>query len=416
MTDLNQQNLKIIFILRNFAISGQVLTILVVNYILHIPLPLKTLSIVILSLIAFNIFTYFRKQIVEISKNELTVQIIFDIFILALLFFYTGGASNPFIHLFILPLLLALFILPTMYCMAILCLSAGLYVFLSFYNQALPHFLAYHLGGFFSLHIQGMFISYLVISFTMAVFVLRIRRNIKQNEEDIEYLVNQSIINKNLERVALIAASYSHKINTPLNTISLLADLALQNLDKAEIDKGSLREDLESISSATVQSSMVLQSLLKSFSQNSEMQDPAMRANEFLAEFKDLWITNKSDANLKIDSHLGEEVEIKSCRLIQEILTCVVDNAYDADADNITIRLCERDNYLEFVISDNGSGMDEKIAEKLGDAFNSSKGEGKGMGVFIAKKIVTKLGGEITLEQTSRQGSIVKFTINTLLA
>lgn len=411
--DLNQKNLKILLLLRGFAITGQIVTIAIVNYILQIPLPIVPLASIIAAFIIFNIFTYNRYQKdSEISQTEITVQILVDITILSLLLFYTGGSTNPFISLLILPLLVALFILPTLHCILMLILTAILYVILSIYYHPIPHFLHYHLGGFFSLHLQGMFISYLILAFAIAVFILRIRKNIKQNEDDIEYLVNQSLINRNMERIALIAASYSHKINTPLNTISLLSEMLLKQAKEGKIQEKDLKEDLLAINEETKKASKTLISLLNNFSKNSSEQIIILPTAKFLNEFKELWGMNKMDVELEIENQTDRNFKLKHCELIQEVLACFCDNAYEADARKIILKIKNNKQNVEFLVCDNGTGMSDKVQKHLGKARNSSKAtesRKRGFGFFIAKKIIDKLGGRIILEKTDNQGTEIRF-------
>ena len=82
-------------------------------------------------------------------------------------------------------------------------------------------------------------------------------------------------------------------------------------------------------------------------------------------------------------------------------------------ANAITFRLAEQgwieinvvaeDNRLHLQVKDNGEGIDASIAPKIFDMFyrGSEKSIGQGMGLYLVKKIVNRLHGEIEWESTS---------------
>ena len=82
-------------------------------------------------------------------------------------------------------------------------------------------------------------------------------------------------------------------------------------------------------------------------------------------------------------------------------------------ANAITFRLAEQgwieinvvaeDNRLHLHVKDNGEGIDASIAPKIFDMFyrGSEKSVGQGMGLYLVKKIVNRLQGEIEWESTS---------------
>jgi signal transduction histidine kinase len=70
------------------------------------------------------------------------------------------------------------------------------------------------------------------------------------------------------------------------------------------------------------------------------------------------------------------------------------------------------DDHVEFVISDNGIGMDRETREKAFTLFFSSKGtEGTGLGLFVSNKIAIEHGGSIALESELNKGSRIAVRI-----
>jgi len=100
-------------------------------------------------------------------------------------------------------------------------------------------------------------------------------------------------------------------------------------------------------------------------------------------------------------------------QMIRSMLVNFIENGIDAcridqSKSNHRIKLeqHDRDDAIQFVISDNGIGMDQETREKAFSLFFSSKGAGgTGLGLFIAHKIVTLHGGTIRIESEPGEGS-----------
>jgi signal transduction histidine kinase len=98
---------------------------------------------------------------------------------------------------------------------------------------------------------------------------------------------------------------------------------------------------------------------------------------------------------------------------VQSALVNILENAVDAcqahgpqSPPEITFGISGNDDEIHFTISDNGVGMDRKTRDQLFTLFFSSKGnQGTGMGLFITHQIITRHGGQISVDSTPGQGS-----------
>ena len=89
--------------LRWIAYIGQLIAILVVQFYLKFNFDyFICISIVIFSILT-NIFLNFKIKTNQLNNNFSTFYLIFDILQLSILFFFTGGITNPFIFLIIIP-------------------------------------------------------------------------------------------------------------------------------------------------------------------------------------------------------------------------------------------------------------------------------------------------------------------------
>lgn len=100
---------------------------------------------------------------------------------------------------------------------------------------------------------------------------------------------------------------------------------------------------------------------------------------------------------------------------LNQVFMNVIDNAVGAIKDHgdiwIRIKLDDFKKHLILEIEDNGVGMDEETCRKTFDPFFTTKpvGQGTGLGMSIAHKIIKSHQGEISV--TSKPGVGTKFTI-----
>jgi signal transduction histidine kinase len=92
---------------------------------------------------------------------------------------------------------------------------------------------------------------------------------------------------------------------------------------------------------------------------------------------------------------------------LNQVWTNLIDNALyalPANGGELTVRVEQRENYLVVEMQDNGEGISAEVMGHLFEPFYTTKpvGEGSGMGLDIARRIVQEHGGR--LDVTSEPG------------
>ena len=120
-----------------------------------------------------------------------------------------------------------------------------------------------------------------------------------------------------------------------------------------------------------------------------------------------------------VDSRfIGDELNLK------KVLLCIVGNAVKFTPPFGTVSCSveqiaadEQTRTLRFVVRDNGIGISKEFLPKVFDAFsredttNTAEFGGTGLGLSVARGIVEKMGGTITLESEKGVGTTVTFTV-----
>lgn len=115
----------------------------------------------------------------------------------------------------------------------------------------------------------------------------------------------------------------------------------------------------------------------------------------------------------KFDERLTDRTATVDEDQLRAALVNILENAVDAckaDAANedrfTAFRVINELDDLIFEIEDNGIGMDKETRERIFTLFFSSKSTGgTGIGLFVARKIVTQHGGDVTVSSKPGEGS-----------
>src|SRR5690606_22848663 len=134
--------------LRAIAMAGQLLAVLATHYGLNIPLPLLPLLAGIGVLGLVNAWTgwciHRAGRTRPVSGGALGLQLLADVLVLSWLLFFTGGATNPFVSLYLLPIAIAAAVIRPAYVWLVVGVTSLCYAFLLVWYRPLPHVHALH--------------------------------------------------------------------------------------------------------------------------------------------------------------------------------------------------------------------------------------------------------------------------------
>lgn len=103
----NRENLRLLIMLRWIAVAGQLVTIGVVHQLMHVPLPLERMLLVLAALVFWNLASMARWRAQRpIAGPEVFAGLMMDVLALSLQLYLSGGASNPFVSIFLLQVIL----------------------------------------------------------------------------------------------------------------------------------------------------------------------------------------------------------------------------------------------------------------------------------------------------------------------
>ena len=195
---------------------------------------------------------------------------------------------------------------------------------------------------------------------------------------------------------AEVAQRLAHEIKNPLTPIKLSAE-RLQRRFRPQVDNVDI---FDSCTHAIIGQVERLQRLIGDFSTLARLPKPICKktaCDTFLHELRDLY-----SAYDRV--HVEANHEQLSCFCdadqIRQILINLMDNALAATANNnaeVHFRLTQEEEMIAFHIKDFGEGVAEATQTQIFDAYYSTKSEGSGLGLSIAKRIADEHQGELSL-------------------
>mgnify|MGYP001477735147 FL=1 len=213
---------KTLIILRWIAIIGQLTAVNFVYFYLNLEFPITIAHIIILFGLLTNLFLQFKIKTISIKDFYASIFLIYDLIQLSLLLYLTGGISNPFSILMIVPTIVSSTFL-SMGTTIIL----GFWTVISLFALTIFH---YPLPGiheesitFPKLYLIGYFIALIICLIFLSYFGVRFSGESKRRLDAVNKL--QEVISKEYELESLggQAAAAAHSLGTPLATINVVA-------------------------------------------------------------------------------------------------------------------------------------------------------------------------------------------------
>lgn len=404
----DRQNLLQLVHLRWLAVAGQFLTILLVHFVLQVDLPLREMLSLLAVLAVFNAGSWLRARMpLRVLNGELFAVLLVDVAVLTGQLYYAGGVTNPFIFLYLLQVAVASVLLRPRYTWAMVAATTGAFIALSVWHRPLG------LEGFaVSLPLDytgGLLVCFVLNALLLVVFIGRISRNLRQRDTALAKLRQRAAEEEHIVRMGLLASGAAHELGTPLATLSvILGDWSRMAPFAAEPE---LREEIEEMQRQIDRCKAIVGGILTSAGETRGDAPVETTLQTFLDGLVTDWKRTRGSVPLQYRRD-GVDMPMVSDTALQQMIGNVLDNAAEA-APGQPLRFDARwdDDTLELRVRDRGSGFREDILERLGAPYHSSKGTGRGLGLFLALNVARTLGGQIHAHNPPDGGAEVVITL-----
>ncbi len=407
-SDLSQsplsKNLQRLFWLRNIAIAAQCLTIGLVYWTIDIEIPWAQLVLVVALLALINFLTWIRlHRKWPVSHLEFFLQLLIDVLALSTLLYFSGGSTNPFISLYLLPITIAAATLPWRYTWVMAFITIACYTLLLFVYVPLPHEHSNHLIEF-ALHVSGMWLAFVLSTVIIAWFVVKMSASIRDRDQDLAKAREHALRNEQIIALGTLAAGAAHELGTPLSTMAVVTG----ELQQEYTQDNEFQNNIRILRDQITHCKQTLTQLLAKVGQTRAEQGSELPVNEFLDQILDKWKLIRPSVQYTYHCTDKQPIpRIMDNQLLSQSILNLLNNAADASSKCIEIKSDWDNQMLHLEIVDDGEGLSAEAMQRAGEAFFSSKtpGQGFGIGLFLANANIERFGGSVRLFNLEQGGA-----------
>lgn len=392
--------------LRSMAIVAQLATLAAVWRILEVELDWQPMLLTILSLTIINALTAGRLRSRQpVNNPELFAQLCVDVLALSVLLYYGGGSTNPFVSLFLLPLVIAAATLPAAYSWGMAVLTVACYSALMRYYLPLPHIHHDHdPDAAFSTHVIGMWLGFVISAVVVAYFVVKMAQAVRQRDEVLARVREEILRNERIVALGIQAAGAAHEMGTPLATMAVV----IGELENDTAADPSWRDSLTLLNEQVRGCKRILDKILANAQDSAHSR--VQRVDALMHDVLDEWQLLRPTAGYHYHPATGEQ-RLNVDSTLHAALMNLLNNA--ADASPLPIEIHTRCDAQQFTLEifDHGQGLSEEAVLKAGNAFFTTKTEGRGLGLLLANASVERLGGTVRLFNRAGGGATTELIL-----
>lgn len=398
-------NLRWLLALRWAAYLGLSLAVAVASSVLRLDLPLTVMGGAVAAGALTNlVWSVGRVRRAVGSRRSLVLLLVFDALVITGVLHSAGGSQNPFVLTYLLLLVVAavtvgrrttaaLFAL-TVVCLGVLAWRPRPLRADHEHGPASAHVAdhAGHEAGAEHLkeHLHGVSLALIVLA---AMVIYSVRWALEGREAELRALRAEQERNARLLELSTLASAAAHELGTPLSTIAVVAKELERRLLLAADDDESL-SDVRTIREQIERCRRVLADLGNDARAGGEKKT-LVRLGELLERVRE-GVSDPDRVRVEIDGS-KDSARYLPQRSLAGVVSALVENGLEASpSEPVVLRASSVSGWCLEVI-DRGAGPKPDAVALLGREPVSTKPAGMGIGLFLGRAILERLGGTLEL-------------------
>jgi len=340
--------------------------------------------------------------------------------VLTVLLYLNGGATNPFVSLYLVPIAISAATLSIRFTVALAAFCLLAYSALMFYYQPLQllspghemvlnsekHSMHMTDNNNVNWHIVGMWLNFVLSTLLISYFVLRMARALRTQDAELSAIREKQLRDEQLLGIATLAAGTLHELGTPLATMTLLTE----DLKSNAAGNPAIADDVKLLAEQLARCRTIVHSLARAAEQPSDQLQRVPLAS-YLEKVLGNWhLLQPAIPVQKQFEHTRSFIRVDST--FEQALINLLNNAAEASPKGIDVSIEESavNDTVTISILDHGTGI-RLDAASIGKPFASTRGPGRGLGLFLSNASIERLGGKVMLQSHSGGGTLTIVTL-----
>lgn len=390
-----------LLMLRSGAIAVQLIAVLSVYFLLDYQLALLPLLGVIALEAAFQLVSLFAYRHVSHAKpSVMLMQLTADVLFLTVLLSLSGGATNAFVSLLLLPIMIAAVTLREkgLAYIALLAIAAYSFLLINMPDHSMHQM---NMSG----HFVGMWVNFVLSTSVIALVIGAMSRALKERERVIAKAREKQLRNEQLVTLDGAAAQITHQLATPIANLQLLFEELSEEqpnniivkqmqtpLEQCREQLNSFRALSEQIRVNNAKDQITITQLQTAINDTFVLQYPGQHIK---------WSTPSINAILLSDAMLLPAI----LNLLQN--AAIANQKQGKTELELSWELDQQDQCIDLLIRDFGDGFTPSQLAELGGQVMPSE-QGMGLAVLLSNVTFERLNGSLTLFNHKEGGAVAK--------
>lgn len=330
-----------------------------------------------------------------------------DLVTLTVMLYFSGGSGNPFSFFYFVNLAVGGVMIRPRAAWSLTVVAILGYTFLLFRSMPVE-ILDAKPSQSLDLRVTGLMLAFTTCSSVVTYFVTRTASQLKEREGELRKTQAARAASQRLQGLTSLAAGAAHELATPLSTIDVIVRELARHLDDVE-KPASVTTDLQLIEGQLEMCKQILQRLRASagdsMAQRWDLTTVGNLIDTTLEGIRDPHRVEVTDGSDRVENQtlwVPEEAVAQSIRNL-------IHNGLDASEEGSKIHVEAKiaGEYVQILVIDEGEGMSEEVLGRASDPFFTTKdpGGGIGLGLFLAKNVISQLGGELSFVSNPGSGT-----------
>jgi two-component system, sensor histidine kinase RegB len=353
--------------------------------------------------------TRFRLRMSKpVSAVELQLQASIDIALFTAMLYFTGGPSNPFAPLYVLPVMIVAMALPPRRLWFTAIVTMVCYAGLRWFHVPLSHPQGH--GGVYELHENGMIVNYMLTSAMLVYFSTRLFAALRKHARLAADAQEAQMRSEAVAAIGALAAGSAHELGSPLSTVAIIA----AELRHRYPHDGDLQGEVRLIEQQLAACNQILARMASVGGERRAQSASGARLDEFVEST--VQCVRSTNAGATIITQFDGARPAPSIAVeesLRQTIANVINNAVRVSPQHVHVAVSWTQSRLQLSVTDHGPGFTPTALKTLGKGIARRQGTAGGMGVglLLGAETLQRLGGSLTLANNDGPGACVQLQI-----